>query len=279
MDAHPDPFRNLAWRYERARALHEQQRRAARQDDVWVRRALSWLRSPARRAPWHSSIKAAHALYEEDALPRWRLEGWVLTGLPQSEVAARCSLPAECVEAYEQVFFDVRSGLTARSWLNHRTLPPRSWLYGFRRGDTASLLKWAALTGGPLILEQVQRVLTTPRRTTPLRTVDELEEALCDLSCRFALLLHTLPLRAFLPPTREVILQVSQALLDLQRHVDAAGQANPLEQVRREVQEQMLPPLAVGQASPPPVDEVVVRLGQLDDIVDRLGHLQFARAA
>jgi hypothetical protein len=279
MDAHIDPFRTLAWRFERARALREQQRRAARCDDIWVRRALSWLRAPRRQQPWHSAIAAAHALYEANSFPRWSVEAWLLTEEPTPVVAVACSLPVEVVHAFAHLFFDISAGLHAPSWLCLRVLPRRCSVVGIPPGDTASLLKLVALRGGKLALKQTLRVLAEPRRTSRPRTGQELDEALSDLSCRFALFLHTLPASAFRQPALSIFLRVAQALAELHRSVDAASQPGPLDLVRREVQEVLLPPMGAGQASPTTVDDLALRLGQLEDIVERLESLQFARAA
>ncbi len=260
--------------------LRGQGRRASRRDDVWVRRALAWLRSPSRKQPWHQVIAQAHALYQQDGLTRWHLEARLLTHQPLHEVAACCSLSPATVEAYAALFFDVRDHLGARDWLHHRALPPGYWLDGFRRDDVRSLLRLAALRGGPLVLDRALRVLTSVGGTAPPRpaSLDQLAEALDDLHCRVWLVVQTLPLAAFRLPLLGTLQQLCQALQDLDHCIDQAACPGPLDLVRREMCAELVG-APTGEHPPGTMDGLVVRLHGLGVAVEHLERLALLRAA
>jgi hypothetical protein len=230
------PLLSLNWRFQRARLLHDARRRPGRKDDFWVRSALTWLRHQDHQERWAGpagkqeqvrTVGEAHALSVTDALPRWKLEAWLLTDASLEEVGQHCSLTPTTVETYGALFFDIRSRAKARGWVIHRVLPPGWSLLGLQPGDIASQLKLVALKGGALALEQAMHVLTLAN--SPLERIESdlegLRKACSDLLCRFALLLYTLPLSAFRPPSLVILEALSRRLTDLQHALDLGSSA------------------------------------------------------
>jgi hypothetical protein len=124
-----DPFRYrpdcpLAppdWRWHRAGLLLEGRvRRRRRLDDAAVRRALAFRRrsatGPRRRPAADPALAAAAGLWAGGGRRRALLEAWLLSGLADADVAARCGLAPAAVAAYEATFFDVRGGLDDPAW-------------------------------------------------------------------------------------------------------------------------------------------------------------------
>src|SRR5207248_5335102 len=75
--------------------------------------------TPGMSAPTDlSDVAAAYRLrHGDDKLARGTLEGRLLAGEPIPEVAAACGLTPGVVEAYHELFFDVRERLDAAAWV------------------------------------------------------------------------------------------------------------------------------------------------------------------
>jgi len=147
--------RRPEWRWLRAgyrlAVLHK---RDSRFDDCWVDEARLALRGSSKTGSSAAAVQAAHKLWTGDPVVRGELEAFLLTDLQFDEIAKRCGLPLATVEAYEAVFFAVRSMLRATDKLFAKIIEYRPWS-GFTGPMPASAWKLAAFTGGPLILELV----------------------------------------------------------------------------------------------------------------------------
>jgi hypothetical protein len=227
-------------------------------------------------------VAEAWALYKANDMNRWHVEARLVTDQPVEEVAARCSLLSSTVDAYEKLFFDVRSRPAAGDWLAHRVLPPRWAVLGIHPGDTATLLKLAALKGGPLALDQALRTLTRRGCNKGRDQLDlyGLAEASVDLACRLSLLLETLPLSAFRPPFLNALQMLAQAVSDLQFAVESACWPGPMDAVRDELRGALLGrSCAPGGAAPDVLPGLAARLAQLEVVIDQLTTFSFAVAA
>jgi hypothetical protein len=119
------PSRSPAWRWLRATWLRERAEPAdPRCDDRWVGRALRFLAAQGqpvaagKRPRLDPAVRAALALAHEDPPERrWLVEALLLTDVPCEEVARRCAVGARTVEAYHQLFYDVRPRLAATDWV------------------------------------------------------------------------------------------------------------------------------------------------------------------
>jgi hypothetical protein len=203
----PDPFRHrpdcpLAppdWRWHRAGLLLEGRVRRRRIDDAAVRRVLAFRRrsapGPQRRPAVDPALAAAAGLWAAGGRRRALLEAWLLSGLDDAAVAARCGLEPAAVAAYAATFFDVRGGLDDPAWTrfvvigvdpldlvhDHETfLKDVAYLFGPHGLEAALAEEAAAARGGspagPFgLLELVMR--TPVGAEGPLRWLAALEAA------------------------------------------------------------------------------------------------------
>src|SRR5580692_4488740 len=105
-------------------------KRRVRFDDPWVTRAVRVLAAeragprPQRR-PASPDLAVRDALSlarEEQPRRRWLVESLLLTNEPLEKIASRCSASVDMVEAYHQLFFDVRPHIAARDWIMARAV-------------------------------------------------------------------------------------------------------------------------------------------------------------
>jgi hypothetical protein len=175
LDLSPDcPWRPAGWRWELAMLRVRGERRLRRLDDVWARRAARFLRHAARRGRAHAesldpAVTAALRLRgEPDGRDRLAIECHVLTGLDVSEIAARVGLPVEVVAAYAELFFDVRSYLTAPDRVVLTAIDPGASLHDGTAGP-AVVARLLSFIGGPLVAEAVLDLLAAdPVREPPV---------------------------------------------------------------------------------------------------------------
>lgn len=97
---------------------------------------------------------AARRLYEDGGPLRMQVEAYLLTGLDDEAVAARCGLTKDVVSNYELVFFNVRERLGAPDWVVSAALgrrhAPRD-----ERSAAVYLLKGFAYFGGRVLLDAI----------------------------------------------------------------------------------------------------------------------------
>lgn len=104
---------------------------------------------------------------------RLQMECRTLAGQTDAEIAAKLVLDRRVMSTYEQMFFNVRDGLDAESWIQREVLDP------VREGRLLPdeyVLKRFAYVDGPLAFESfLARSLNAKHRP---RTVEEIEECL-----------------------------------------------------------------------------------------------------
>lgn len=170
MDGHPcdwlpDSFsRSPAWRMLRAaHRLKEKVPADPHVDDGWVDVAQRLLR-PAGPSHLTAAVRAANDLWVTDKAARWHLEAQLLTTRSIDEVAAACALAAPVVEAYHQLFFDVRTRLHASDWVLRLAVRSNP-INEFAGPQPAGVWKYMGFAGGPLALDIV--VAVTSDRPLP----------------------------------------------------------------------------------------------------------------
>ncbi len=107
------------------------------------------LEAVRRKSP---DLCLAYDIYLDDGVLRAQLEAFVLAGLADAQVAAKCGLPVEVVAVYADLFLDVREHLKAVDWLYGKLVGAGIW-QGFRDGELRAFWAWCALAGGPFSLE------------------------------------------------------------------------------------------------------------------------------
>jgi len=129
------PFRPPDWRWRLAQlSLKEKLPRRPETRDPWVRRIAGFLRAGRERtrsrAPRRGSsfdtalVEAARIRFAADPLIAGEMGAWVLADEPISLIAKHCGLAEGVVETYEKCFFDARTRLEAKSYINHIVLGP-----------------------------------------------------------------------------------------------------------------------------------------------------------
>jgi hypothetical protein len=106
-----------------------------------------------RRFP---ALFAAHSIHSERGELRDELEAWLLTQASPVEIGARLGVPADAVEMFEQVFFNVRVVGRARAtdwvWCTVFLDPG----HDYWNPPDAVILKFMAMTGGSVVLDALQ---------------------------------------------------------------------------------------------------------------------------
>ncbi len=153
-------FRSPAWRWQRAEYLASTGRRLDRRvDDDWVDHARTVLRGVGGRGSPAAAVHVARDLWMADGPARWELEARLLTPEPVARVAERAGLSAAVVEAFETVFFDVRTWPRATDWRLARAVG-YSAAGGFTSRLPGAAWRLAAHLGGPVVLDVVMAATT-----------------------------------------------------------------------------------------------------------------------
>ncbi len=158
-------LRSPAWRWLRAVDLADSDRRVVQgSDDKHVRAAVRFVRAlelvrsdrvKARLARRFPALHAAHALYAAGpSWPRWELEARLLTDESFDRIGDRLGLSGATVEAYHDVFFDVRGRLDTYDWVAHHVLG-RKVRVGLTEDDIDLVLKLYAYQGGVVVLDDL----------------------------------------------------------------------------------------------------------------------------
>jgi len=174
LDLHPRcPWRPLDWRWCLARLLTGPTVGFGRRwTDAWVRRAEQFVRvsarraaPPRRRAREPDPVVAAALDLRAAGGPNRRLEveARLLAGQGYDEVASRCGLDPEAVEAYERLFFAVLDRLGAEDFIVFSAMPGLS--IGTGPPSVATLIRSFGYFGGPCVLDIILHVVGI--RTAP----------------------------------------------------------------------------------------------------------------
>jgi hypothetical protein len=126
--------RSPAWRWQRARAIVEQDLTStAGTDDAPTRRVVDYLRacelplsgSQAQGGvPTDAVLHAAHRLYEVGGLVRFTVQARLLARQSPCEIARLTSFEPAVIETFEAIFFEVRDHLGAKDWIANQVLWP-----------------------------------------------------------------------------------------------------------------------------------------------------------
>jgi hypothetical protein len=157
-----DPCQPVHGRWLRASFLVKNGRQPTERDDAWVGRAAAFLealgrctdeddrRRLAERMP---AVVQAHTVYTADPpLLRWAVEARILARESFADIARKCALVPEAVEAYEALFFTVRDRLDAETWIWCRVVGAKGY-YGLTEHDLDVLWKMIGYGFGPLMLD------------------------------------------------------------------------------------------------------------------------------
>jgi hypothetical protein len=178
-----DPFSPPHWRWVRAQELLKKRKRySARTDDARTGEALRYLRartqgsSPQSLQRRFPAIHRAEELFGSDPTMhfRSRVEARFLAGQTPEEIAVAERHPVDSIEAYADLFYDVRHRLRAPDSILKLILrlPPEQ--YAVRN---ARMLMILGFYGGPIALDLGAPVILGPPPRPPFETVEQCQKA------------------------------------------------------------------------------------------------------
>lgn len=130
---------------------------------TWIRRAVRVKRRVERAAQQPGALYAAmlrdqdifwaHSIWADEKMPtRWAIEARVLAGESDADIAEKLGTSPEVVEAYVNVFFDVREKLTRKDYVLNVILAD-AVSRGLQERHYDLLWKLLGFIGGPHVLD------------------------------------------------------------------------------------------------------------------------------
>jgi hypothetical protein len=86
-------------------------------DDEWVETAITLQTGCLQEGALARDVHIAQKIWKTDNSTRRLLDAYLLTNESFNDVAKACSLSESEVQAYHELFFDVRPKLAARDWI------------------------------------------------------------------------------------------------------------------------------------------------------------------
>jgi hypothetical protein len=114
---------------------------------TWIRKSVEHLRSRSSKYP---EIEAARRIQETESALRDELEARIMAEQSDEEIAAKMELAQEVIEAYEGIFFDVRSRLSVTGWIRCNAMRWTPYEEPYKLGTA---LRQFGYYGGPYLLE------------------------------------------------------------------------------------------------------------------------------
>jgi hypothetical protein len=158
-----NPFRPPDWRWRGASQPPMKRSRRGCRDDDWVvrcRRFQAKLEKAggdvhqARLARAHKDVLAAYLLRQGEPRRRWEVEARVLAGQTDEEIGDRVGVDGTVIQAYEAMFFAVRTRLRCCDWVMACVIGPKLW-EGFDVGDVETVWKVVAYQCGPVVFDSL----------------------------------------------------------------------------------------------------------------------------
>lgn len=227
------PFRPPDWRWQKARLLREQNRRASRRrDDEWVQAARTFQAAVARcpndwaladLAEQYPALVDARQLAEQDGVQsfKWELEARLLANDGPDRIAERMLIPANTVRAYEALFFNVSDRLRHRSWIVHSVFG-RSVHAGLNERQYDLLWKMYGFFGGTHLIDfMVDTFGETGKAAGPDKVRAWLEDdQRASLARKGAIAARTIPVNSY---TQPAILELTQKYYEIEKAAGNAG--------------------------------------------------------
>ena len=156
----------------------------------WIRAAADFYRAwsacrserdQARLAQTMPAIYWARRLYHDDSPTRWAMEAYLLCRETDAQIGFLLGCPPEVVEAFEAVFFDVRSKLQHPDYIINVAIGPQIH-QGVGSRDIGALWKLLGYQGGPYVVDSLIGKCRSREKSArkPEQTGDFFREASCD---------------------------------------------------------------------------------------------------
>ena len=124
-----NPRRPVDWRWIKARQMHTNGRkRGGRFTDVLVSKLIVYLndkykgKDSEELASKHPYFYEVDSIYSDCDVERWMLEGLIISGEDQEDIASDFGLTKEIVQLYEALIFDVRNRLSQKMFIMGQVL-------------------------------------------------------------------------------------------------------------------------------------------------------------
>ncbi|MEQ8667537.1 MAG: hypothetical protein RIC12_00095 [Pirellulales bacterium] len=163
--ARSSPTRSPTWRWEFARQIVEAGRRGPRSSvESWLLEAVRYRReasrscSPEKLSARYPAVHAAQSIHHHEHARRSLLEAWILSGSDDAQIASESEASPEVIEAYEQLFFNVRDRLGASDFI----LWAIRHVHGTAPHPRAEVVQRLAYFGGPTCLRAVLDAVGIP---------------------------------------------------------------------------------------------------------------------
>jgi hypothetical protein len=202
---------------------------ASDQEDPWVRRGVTYLKtasaagtSTEQLAADLADVDAALQVHKGDTLTRGVLEARILARLPADQVAAACQLTVGAVQAYEALFFDVRSHLAFPDYLIPVVIGAKLH-FGITQEDVDVVLKHVGYVGGPVLVDWLVDFYTSGCAvpdSLEAASPEELQALVYALRAKALHLVYVLPF-----PACYRALRVNELARELQAYIDSLGNA------------------------------------------------------
>ena len=150
-----NPFRPPCWRWLLAGEILEGLHADMDDSDDEMQALVAFrahLDTPEAINSDHPALATAYKIFTENGPQRWELEARLIARQADSEIAQRIGLTAETVATYVATFCDVRGKLSAVGYLLRHCVGG-GVQRGFRNDEIPAFWKWAAMAGGPLIVD------------------------------------------------------------------------------------------------------------------------------
>lgn len=123
----------------------------------------------------------AHQLYHDDSPTRWAMEAYLLSRETDAQIGFLLGCPPEVVEAYEALFFDVRSKLQHPDYIINVVIGPQIH-QGLGSRDIGALWKLCGYQGGPYVVDELIGKCRSREKSArrPEQTGNFFSETTCD---------------------------------------------------------------------------------------------------
>lgn len=257
-----NPMRQVDWKWQRAVAIHEgsgmttTRRRDTPQGHAWIQRAyrfkndLENARTDAARetvADNHYDIFWAHWIWSSENPMKYSIEAHILAREDNFEIGFRCGAAPAVVEAYEQLFFNVREKLQHRKYIANVVMGPAVHR-GLSEREFDLLWKLYGYNIGSHVLDALEDKFANPMWCgTPDGVGAAIQDdAISTLKLKSALAAKTVAVNGH---TQLALLEQFTKFVEVERNTDSSGKA--AEQILENIQAMMITlPFNVGGRDP-----------------------------
>lgn len=226
-----NPFRSPAWKWIRAEQLRRgngaplSRRQDGEEGVRWISRAIRYQRAYPRNTTDEASLQRlaevfpdifwAHRLWQDPNNPaRWEVEARVLARQDDAEISYLVGYPVDAIEAYVELFFDVREKLDHPGYVTNCVLGPSLQHLSDRQKDI--IWKLYGYMCGPAVLDILTTQFVAPHHCRNIRQARKtlMADAEATLQLKASIALKTLPMDR---DTKNNLLTLLTKLVEIER--------------------------------------------------------------